>query len=60
MSGQGGGKKQPLKQAKERDEKDMAFKQKQKEEQKKLEKLKAKSVEKGPLATSGIKESGKK
>ncbi|TKC35646.1 hypothetical protein EI555_018854, partial [Monodon monoceros] len=60
----GGGKKKPLKQpkkqAKEMDEEDKAFKQKQKEEQKKLEELKAKAAGKGPLATGGIKKSGKK
>ncbi|XP_040083862.1 translation machinery-associated protein 7-like [Oryx dammah] len=58
-----GGKKllkQPKKQAKEMDKEDKVFKQKQKEEQKKLEELKAKAVGKGPLATSGIKKSGKK
>lgn len=52
--------KQPKKQAKEMDEEDKAFKQKQKEEQKKLEELKAKAAGKGPLATGGIKKSGKK
>ncbi|CAH6777662.1 Tma7 [Phodopus roborovskii] len=55
MSGREGGKKKPLKQpkkqAKEMDEEDKAFKQKQKEEQKKLEELKAKAAGKGPLAT---------
>ncbi|KAK7828739.1 hypothetical protein U0070_006524 [Myodes glareolus] len=64
MSGREGGKKKPLKQpkkqAKEMDEEDKAFKQKQKEEQKKLEELKAKAAGKGPLATGGIKKSGKK
>lgn len=59
-----GGKKKPLKQpkkqAKEMDEDEKAFKQKQKEEQKKLEELKAKAAGKGPLATGGIKKSGKK
>ncbi|KAH0513118.1 Nexilin [Microtus ochrogaster] len=64
MSGREGGKKKPLKQpkkqAKEKDEEDKAFKQKQKEEQKKLEELKAKAAGKGPLATGGIKKSGKK
>ncbi|XP_049988575.1 translation machinery-associated protein 7-like [Alexandromys fortis] len=63
-SGREGGKKKPLKQpkkqAKEMDEEDKAFKQKQKEEQKKLEELKAKAAGKGPLATGGIKKSGKK
>ncbi|ELK38682.1 Coiled-coil domain-containing protein 72 [Myotis davidii] len=61
MSGHEGDKKKPLKQlkkqAKEMDEEDKAFKQRQKEEQKKL---KAKAVGKGPLATGGIKKSGKK
>ncbi|TKC47200.1 hypothetical protein EI555_018313 [Monodon monoceros] len=62
MSGCEGGKKplkQPKKQAKEMDEEDKAFKQKQKE-QKKFEELKAKASGKGPLATGGIKKSGKK
>ncbi|XP_059967380.1 translation machinery-associated protein 7-like [Mesoplodon densirostris] len=63
-SGHEGGKKQPLKQpkkqAKEVDEEDKAFKQKQEEEQKKLEELKAKAAGKGPLATGGIKKSGRK
>ena len=62
MSGREGGKKKPLKlpkkQAKEMNEEDKAFKQK--EEQKKLEELKAKASGKGPLATGGIKKSGKK
>ena len=39
---------------------DKAFKQKQKELQKKLKELKAKAMGKGPLATRGIKKSGKK
>ncbi|KAJ1062604.1 hypothetical protein K5549_019268, partial [Capra hircus] len=54
--------KQPTKQAKEMDEEDKAFKQKQKqkEEQKKLEELKAKAEGKGPLDTSGTEKSGKK
>ncbi|XDA80148.1 hypothetical protein R6Z07F_010141 [Ovis aries] len=64
MSGCEGGKKKPLKQpkkqAKETDEEDKTFKQKQKEEQKKLKELKAKAVGKGPLATGGVKKSGKK
>ncbi|KAF4012931.1 hypothetical protein G4228_002962 [Cervus hanglu yarkandensis] len=63
MLGRKGGKKKPLKQpkkqAKEVDEEDKAFKQKQKEEQKNLEELKAKAAGKGPLATGGIKKSGK-
>ncbi|XP_074929462.1 uncharacterized protein LOC116823319 isoform X2 [Chelonoidis abingdonii] len=53
MSGRDGGKKKPLKQpkkqAKDMDEEDLAFKQKQKEEQKKLEELKTKASGKGPL-----------
>ncbi|KAM9075726.1 translation machinery-associated protein 7 isoform 1-T1 [Megaptera novaeangliae] len=57
MSGREGGKKKPLKQpkkqAKEMDEDDKAFKQKQKEEQKKLEELKAKAAGKGPLGEWG-------
>ncbi|EPQ17905.1 Coiled-coil domain-containing protein 72 [Myotis brandtii] len=56
MSGCEGGKKKPLKQpkkqAKEMDEEDRAFKQRQKEEQKKLEELKAKAAGKSPLATA--------
>ncbi|XP_037851235.1 translation machinery-associated protein 7-like [Chlorocebus sabaeus] len=63
MSGRKGGRKKPLmqpkKQAKEMDEEDKAFKQKQKEEQKKFEELKVKAVGKGPMATGGIKKSGK-
>ncbi|XP_053450978.1 translation machinery-associated protein 7-like [Nycticebus coucang] len=64
MSGRKGGKKKPLKelkkQAKELDEEDKACKQKQKEEPKKPEELKAKAAGKGPLATAGMKKSGKK
>ncbi|XP_044206199.1 translation machinery-associated protein 7 [Thunnus albacares] len=64
MSGREGGKKKPLKapkkQAKDMDEDDMAFKQKQKEEQKAMEAMKAKASGKGPLASGGIKKSGKK
>ena len=63
LSGRKGGKKKPLKQpkkqAKEIDKEDKAFKQKQ-GEQKKVEELKAKPAGKGPLATGGIKKSGKK
>ncbi|XP_043843866.1 translation machinery-associated protein 7-like [Dromiciops gliroides] len=63
MLGREDGKKQPLKQpkkqTKEMDEEDIAFKQKQKE-QKKLEELKAKAAGKGPLASDGVKKSGKK
>ncbi|KAI7790900.1 translation machinery-associated protein 7 [Triplophysa rosa] len=64
MSGREGGKKKPLKapkkQAKEMDDDEMAYKQKQKDEQKALEQLKAKASGKGPLASGGIKKSGKK
>lgn len=57
-----GGKKPlkwPKKPAKEMDEEGKAFQQKQEEEQKTLEELKGKVMAKGPLATGGIKESGK-
>ncbi|KHN96124.1 Translation machinery associated TMA7 [Metarhizium album ARSEF 1941] len=68
MGGQGreGGKKKPdkapKKAQKELDEDDMAFLQKQKQNQKELEALKAKAGGKGPLntGTQGIKKSGKK
>ncbi|XP_059114820.1 translation machinery-associated protein 7-like [Peromyscus eremicus] len=63
MSGCKGGKKKPLKQprkqAKEMDKEDEVFEQKGKEEQKKPEELKANTTGKGPLATGGIKKSGK-
>ncbi|XP_045056591.2 translation machinery-associated protein 7-like [Desmodus rotundus] len=52
--------KHPKKQAKEIDKEDKAIKQKQKEEQKKLKALKVNATGKGPLATGGIKKSGKK
>ncbi|KAM9075342.1 translation machinery-associated protein 7-like [Megaptera novaeangliae] len=64
MLGHEGGKKkslkQPKKQAKEMGKEDKALKQKKEEEQKKLEALKGKAAGKGPLATGGIKKSGKK
>ncbi|CAM4575173.1 unnamed protein product [Eretmochelys imbricata] len=64
MSGRDGGKKKPLKQPKKQtkdmDEEDLAFKQKQKEEQKKLAEMKTKASGKGPLTGGGIKKSGKK
>ena len=41
------------------DEEEKVFEQKQKEEQKKLEELIAKAAGNGPLATDGIKKSGK-
>ncbi|XP_055686919.1 translation machinery-associated protein 7 homolog [Lutzomyia longipalpis] len=64
MSGREGGKKKPLKapkkDSKELDEDDLALKQKQKEQQKALEAMKAKAGQKGPLTGGGIKKSGKK
>ncbi|XP_015461872.2 translation machinery-associated protein 7 [Astyanax mexicanus] len=64
MSGREGGKKKPLKAAKKQskdvDDDDMAFKQKQKEEQKAMDAMKAKAAGKGPLTGGGIKKSGKK
>jgi hypothetical protein len=64
MSGREGGKKKPLKAPKkekgEMDEDDMKLKQKQKEEQKKMEEMKVKAGQKGPLVGGGIKKSGKK
>ncbi|KAM3837917.1 translation machinery-associated protein 7 [Diretmus argenteus] len=64
MSGREGGKKKPLKapkkQGKDLDDEDMAFKQKQKDDQKAMEALKAKAAGKGPLTGGGIKKSGKK
>ncbi|KAM3914288.1 translation machinery-associated protein 7 [Leptodactylus fuscus] len=64
MSGREGGKKKPLKQpkksSKDLDEDDLAFKQKLKEDQKKLEEMKGKAAQKGPLTGGGIKKSGKK
>ena len=51
MSSHKGGRKEPLKQPKkqatEMDKEDEAFKQKQKDEKKKLEELKGKTTEKG-------------
>jgi len=64
MSGRQGGKKKPLKAPKKKggdlDEDDLAFKQKQKEEAKKLAEMQKKAGGKGPLASGGIKKSGKK
>ncbi|KAI9597233.1 translation machinery associated TMA7 [Syncephalis fuscata] len=64
MSGRQGGKLKPMKQAKkqqqELDEDDLAFKQKQREEQKKLKELAARAAKGGPLGSGGIKKSGKK
>lgn len=42
------------------DEEDVKFKQQQKEQQKKLDEMKAKAAGKGPLVGGGIKKSGKK
>ncbi|XP_055595822.1 translation machinery-associated protein 7 homolog [Uranotaenia lowii] len=64
MSGREGGKKKPLKQpkkdSKEMDDDDLAFKQKQKEQQKALEAAKDKASKGGPMGSGGIKKSGKK
>ncbi|CAN9512618.1 unnamed protein product [Ophioblennius macclurei] len=64
MSGREGGKKKPLKapkkQNKDLDDDEVAFKQKQKEEQKALEAMKAKASGKGPFPSGGIKKSSKK
>lgn len=64
MSGREGGKKKPLKapkkEAKDMDDDDVAFKQKQKEQQKALAEAAKKAGQKGPLVTGGIKKSGKK
>ncbi|XP_028854459.1 translation machinery-associated protein 7 [Denticeps clupeoides] len=64
MSGREGGKKKPLKQpkksSKDMDDDEMAFKQKQKDDQKAMEAMKAKASGKGPLTGGGIKKSGKK
>ncbi|KAJ3043114.1 hypothetical protein HDV00_005728 [Rhizophlyctis rosea] len=55
MSGRQGGKLKPLKAAKKKneelDEDDLAFKQKQKEEQAKLKEMQAKAAKGGPLCT---------
>eukprot|EP00093_Oithona_nana_P002427 02427.XXX_11809_12065_1 [CDS] Oithona nana genome sequencing. len=64
MSGREGGKKKPLKapkkQDKDLDDEDLAFKNKQKEQQKALKDAQAKASGKGPMGGSGIKKSGKK
>lgn len=64
MSGREGGKKKPLKAPKKEqkvlDEEDLAFKQKQKEQQKALAEAAKKASQRGPLVTGGIKKSGKK
>ncbi|XP_056157797.1 LOW QUALITY PROTEIN: translation machinery-associated protein 7 [Lampris incognitus] len=62
-SGREGGKKKPVKapkkQNKELDNDELAYKQKQKEDQKALDALKVKAAGKGPLTGSSIKKSGK-
>ena len=64
MSGREGGKKEPLKAPKKKqqglDEEDLAHKQKMKDKQKALQEAKAKAAQKGPLVGGGIKKSGKK
>lgn len=64
MSGKAGGKKKPLKaakkEAKELDDDDIAFQNKQKEEAKKLKELQNKAKAGGVLTSGGIKHSGKK
>uniref|UniRef100_A0A0K0F9G0 Translation machinery-associated protein 7 homolog n=1 Tax=Strongyloides venezuelensis TaxID=75913 RepID=A0A0K0F9G0_STRVS len=64
MSGRQGGKLKPLKKPKkaanDMTEEDLEFKKKQMEEQKKIKELAAKAAQKGPLAGTGIKKSGKK
>ena len=52
--------KQPKKQGQEMDEEDKAFKQKQKEELKKLEELKAKARGKGPWPQVELRNLAKK
>jgi len=64
MSGRAGGKLKPLKTPKKKqedeDEESIAFKQKQREDAAKLKEMQAKAAKGGPLATGGIKKSGKK
>lgn len=59
MSGREGGKKKPLKapkkDAKVMDDDDVAFKQKQKEQQKALAEASKKAAQKGPLVITGVK-----
>ncbi|EGC33571.1 hypothetical protein DICPUDRAFT_154348 [Dictyostelium purpureum] len=59
-----GGKKKPLKapkkDAKEYDDDDVAFQNRQKEEQKALKEMQAKAKSGGPLTGGGIKKSTKK
>lgn len=64
MSSREGGKKKPLKQPKkgqkEMDDDEVAFKQKQKDDQKAMKEAATKAAQKGPLVGGGIKKSGKK
>ncbi|KAG0145125.1 hypothetical protein CROQUDRAFT_659068 [Cronartium quercuum f. sp. fusiforme G11] len=64
MSGRQNGKAKPLKApkkvAKEEDEDDKAFRDKQKADAAALKALQSKAAGKGPLITNGIKKSGKK
>lgn len=64
MSGRAGGKKKPMKapkkDSKEMDETDKAFAEKKKVEEKAMKEMAAKAAKGGPLATGGIKKSGKK
>lgn len=64
MASREGGKKKPLKaprkERKDMDDDDVAFKQKQKEQQKALAEAAKKASQRGPLVTGGIKKSGKK
>ncbi|KAJ1969239.1 hypothetical protein IWQ62_000740 [Dispira parvispora] len=64
MSSRQGGKLKPLKNPKkgkkDLDEDDLAFQQKKKEEAAALKALKDKATKGGPLASGGIKKSGKK
>ncbi|XP_076679044.1 translation machinery-associated protein 7 homolog [Andrena cerasifolii] len=64
MASREGGKKKPLKaprkERKDMDDDEVAFKQKQKEQQKALAEAAKKASQRGPLVTGGIKKSGKK
>lgn len=64
MSGRQGGKAKPLKKpkkaAKDLDDEDIAFQQKQKEQEKLRKEMAAKASGKGPIVGGGIKKSGKK
>lgn len=64
MSGRQGGKAKPLKKpkkaSKDLDDEDIAFQQKQKEQEKLKKEMAAKASGKGPIVGGGIKKSGKK